>query len=77
MLEKYKVGEEIKGEITGITNFGAFLKFGKENLEGLIHISEISNEPIKDITKFLKIGQKVKAKIIEIIDERIYLSFIR
>jgi len=77
VLEKYKVGEEIKGEITGITNFGAFLKFGKENLEGLIHISEISNEPIKDITKFLKIGQKVKAKIIEIIDERIYLSFIR
>jgi len=77
VLEKYKVGEEVEGEITGITNFGAFFKFGKENLEGLIHISEISKEPVKDVTKFLKIEQKIKAKIIEIIDERIYLSLIR
>ncbi|MCD6500876.1 S1 RNA-binding domain-containing protein [bacterium] len=70
-LAKYRVGDIVEGKITGVTNFGAFLGFDK-NLEGLIHASEISET--KDPTEILKIGQKVKAKIIEIINNRIYLS---
>lgn len=72
-LVKYQVGDVVEGEITGVTNFGAFLGFG-ENSEGLIHVSEISDTENQDPTQILKIGQKVKAKIIELVDNRIYLS---
>lgn len=68
-----KVGDIIEGEISGVTSFGAFLRFG-ENLEGLIHVSEIPTEAVEDSDKVLKIGQKLKAKIIKIMDNRIYLS---
>lgn len=70
-LAEYRLGDIVEGKITGVTNFGAFLGFGK-NLEGLIQASEISEA--KDPTKILKIGQKVKAKVIEMTDNRIYLS---
>lgn len=72
-LTEYKVGDIIEGKITGVTNFGAFLGFG-ENLEGLVHASEISDVKSWTPTQILKIGQKVKAKIIEIVNNRIYLS---
>jgi len=72
-LQKYKVGDVVKGEITGVTNFGAFLKFG-EGLEGLIHASEISNKEAQRPTEILKVGDKVEAKIIEIANNRVYLS---
>jgi len=66
-MMSYKQGDEVKGEISGVTSFGAFLSFD-EGLEGLIPGSEIPEE------KALKIGQKVKAKITEIANNRIYLS---
>ena len=72
-LPQYKVGDVVEGKITGVTNFGAFLGFG-ENLEGLIRASEISDAKLQAPTQILKIGQKVKAKIIEIANNRIYLS---
>ncbi len=72
-LAEYKVGDIVEGKITGVTNFGAFMGFGR-NLEGLIHASEISDEENQDPTQILKIGQKVKAKIIELANNRIYLS---
>jgi small subunit ribosomal protein S1 len=72
-LANYKVGDVVEGEITGVTNFGAFLRFGKE-LEGLIHASEISEKEEKNPTKVLKVGEIVKAKIIEIANNRVYLS---
>lgn len=71
-LENYKQDDVVEGEISGITNFGAFLKFGT-GLEGLIHASEISNKEQLPADA-LKIGQKVKAKIIDIANSRIYLS---
>ena len=66
----------VDGEITGIVDFGAFLKFGKEGeeVEGLIHISEIDWQIIDDPSKFLKVGDKVKAKIIDISHGRASLS---
>jgi len=70
-LKKFEVGNVVDGEISGLTNFGAFLKFG-QGLEGLIHSSEIPEKDKKENT--LAIGKKVKAKIIEIVGSRIYLS---
>lgn len=73
VLKNYKVGEVVEGEITGITDFGAFVKFG-ENLEGLIHISELDWKIIEDPSEVVKVGEKVKAKIIEISGEKVSLS---
>jgi len=73
MLKNYKAGDEVEGEISGITNFGAFIKFG-ENLEGLIHISELDWKIIKDPSEVVKIGDKVKAKIIDISNGKVSLS---
>jgi len=72
-LQKYNVGDAIDGEITGVVNFGAFVKFG-EGLEGLIHISEIDWQLIEDPRDILKIGEKVKAKIIGIDGGKVSLS---
>ena len=74
IIKKYKVGDVTEGEITGVVNFGAFIKFGPENLEGLIHISELDWQLIEDPAEIIKVGEKVKAKIIEISNDKIFLS---
>ena len=74
ILKNYKVGDIVEGEISGILDFGAFCKFGPENLEGLIHISELDWQLIEDPSKIVKVGQKVKAKIIEILGNKVSLS---
>ncbi len=74
ILKNYKVGSIVEGEISGLVDFGAFIKFGKENLEGLIHISELDWKIIEDPSEVVKIGQKVKAKIIDISDAKVSLS---
>lgn len=71
-LEKYKVEDIIEGTITGIVDFGAFIKF--DELEGLIHISEMDWQIINNPTEIFKVGDKVKAKIIEIEGDRVSLS---
>ena len=68
------MGDVIDSEIIGIVDFGAFIKFGKENLEGLIHISELDWTIIEDPSRIVKIGQIVKAKIINISDDKVFLS---
>ena len=73
ILKNYKVGDIVGGEITGLVDFGAFIKFGEE-LEGLIHISELDWAIVENPSDFVKIGDKVKAKIIEIKDDRVSLS---
>ena len=62
-----EVGAVVEGEVTGITNFGAFLQL-PEGKVGLIHISEVSNVYVKDVHDFLKEHQKVKAKVLSIDD---------
>ena len=61
-----EIGAVVEGEVTGITNFGAFLQL-PEGKVGLIHISEVSNVYVKDIHDFLKEHQKVKAKVLSIL----------
>jgi len=74
ILNNYKVGDVVDGEITGITDFGAFMKFGEEGLEGLIHISELDWKIIEDPTEIVKVGGKLQAKIIDISSDKVSLS---
>lgn len=71
---KYKIGDEVEGEITSVVDFGAFMKFDEAGLEGLIHISEIDWTLIEDPREVLKPGDRVKAKIIDIRRDKISLS---
>jgi len=76
ILSQYKVGDVVEGKITGVVDFGAFIKFGAkgEEIEGLIHISEIDWQIIDDPSLFLKVGDKLKAQIIDISNSRASLS---
>jgi len=84
ILKNCKVGDIVEGEITGVVDFGAFIKFSlpslkqeKEEpieLEGLIHISELDWQLIEDPAEIVKVGQKVKAKIIDISNGKVSLS---
>lgn len=76
VLESYKVGDVVEGEVSALTSFGAFMKFG-QGLEGLIHISEIAWQRIDHPKDVLKIGDKVKAQIIQLDHSKIYLSMKR
>lgn len=73
--KEFKIGDVIEGEINRLTPFGAFLKLG-DDINGLIHLTEITGEAIKDPSEALKIGDKVKAKVITIepTEHRIGLS---
>lgn len=72
--KQYNVGDIIEGKITGLVDFGAFVTFDK-NQEGLVHISEIGWQRIDHPQDRLSIGDKTKAKIIEITnDSKISLS---
>lgn len=73
IIEKYKIGDDVEGEVTGVVDFGAFIKI-EEGLEGLVHISEINWSLVEDPRSFFKVGDKVRAKIIEIKDGKMSLS---
>ncbi len=66
------VGDTVKGIITGVIDFGAFVNV--DGIEGLIHISEISWERVDNPRDYVKVGQEVSAKIIGIDKERLSLS---
>jgi len=74
ILKNYKIGDIVEGEISAISDFGAFLKFGKENIEGLIHISQLDWQLVENPSEIVKVGQKIKAQIIEINNDKIFLS---
>jgi small subunit ribosomal protein S1 len=71
-LGALKIGEVVDGVITGVVDFGAFVKFG--DLEGLVHISELAWQRIENPKDIVKVGQRVKAKIISIDKGRVSLS---
>ncbi|HOV26724.1 MAG TPA: S1 domain-containing RNA-binding protein [Pseudobacteroides sp.] len=60
-----EVGKIVEGKISGITNFGAFIQL-PEGKTGLVHISEVAEEYVKDIRSHLKENQVVKVKIISV-----------
>ncbi len=73
IVAKYRLGSIVEGEITGIVDFGAFMKI-EEGLEGLIHISEMDWGLVDDPRKLFKVGERLKAQIIEIKDNKVSLS---
>lgn len=73
VIANYQVGTIVEGVVTAITDFGAFVSFN-DNLEGLVHISEIAWQRIDDPRKFLEPGQEIKAQIINIDGSKIFLS---
>ena len=68
LTREYKAGERFTGEVTKITDFGAFVKIGM-NTEGLVHISEIAPTRIEKVEQVLSVGDKIPV-IIKGIDER-------
>ncbi|MBI5400069.1 S1 RNA-binding domain-containing protein [Candidatus Saganbacteria bacterium] len=58
-----EIGAEIEGKITGVANFGAFVEL-PEGKTGLVHISQVADSYVKDISKHLKVGDIVKVKVL-------------
>lgn len=71
-FEKLKVGDTVKGVVTGVVDFGAFVNV--EGIEGLVHISEISWERVNNPGDYVKVGDNIEAKIIAIDKDRLSLS---
>lgn len=60
-----EVGSIVEGKVTGITNFGAFVQLD-EGKTGLVHISEVALEYVKDIHDHIKVNDQVKVKVVSI-----------
>lgn len=73
IVGKYSVGDELDTTVAGIVDFGVFLKI-EDGLEGLVHISELDWGLVEDPRALFKIGDKARAKVIEIKDGKISLS---
>lgn len=75
-IKKLKGGEEFEAEITQVVPFGLFakVKIEDEEIEGLIHISEVSWQKVEDLTKLYKVKDKVKVKVISVENGRVQFS---
>ena len=71
-FEELKVGTVVTGTVTGIVDFGVFVNV--DGIEGLVHISEVSWQRVNNLGDFVKVGDKVEAKIISIDKDRLSLS---
>jgi S1 RNA binding domain protein len=60
-----EVGSKLQGKVTGITNFGAFVEL-PDGSTGLVHISEVADNYVKDINDHLKVGDQVEVKVINV-----------
>lgn len=63
-----EVGSIVDGKVTGLTSFGAFVDLG-EGKKGMVHISEVASEYVKEIGDHLTVGQDVKVKILSVGDD--------
>jgi ribosomal protein S1 len=68
----YQVGQKVTGKITGIVDFGLFVDIGE--LEGLVHISQVSWQRINNLKDHFRVGQEVEAEIVNIDGGRVSLS---
>jgi 4-hydroxy-3-methylbut-2-enyl diphosphate reductase len=71
-LSKLKIGDVVNGTVTGVVDFGVFVKFG--DLEGLVHISELAWQRIENPKNLVHVGDTVQTKIIAIDKGRVSLS---
>lgn len=73
IVNKYKIGQIVEGEVKSLADYGAFVKI-EDGLNGLIHISELSSKLVKDPSKIVSVGDKIKVMIISISDEDRHLG---
>ncbi|WP_027964459.1 S1 domain-containing RNA-binding protein [Halalkalibacillus halophilus] len=62
-----EVGSKLRGKVTRITNFGAFVQL-PDGATGLVHISEVANKYVKDINEHLAVGDEVDVKVLNVED---------
>lgn len=67
-MTKYKIGSIVEGSVTGIENYGAFINLD-DYYSGLIHISEISHGFVKDINNYVKLGDTIRVRVVDVDDE--------
>jgi len=73
-LKKYQIGQTIEGDITGVMEFGIFVRFGSDSVEGLIPVAQIDAARGQNLSENFKIGQKISARIVEISNGKVFLS---
>jgi small subunit ribosomal protein S1 len=73
--ERYKIGDVLTGKVSKVASFGAFVQLA-DDIDGLVHISQISNERVEKVKDVLKVGQEVTARVIKVdkTERRIGLS---
>src|SRR5438067_1510230 len=73
--QKYKIGDLVKGNVTKLASFGAFVQL-QDDIDGLVHISQLSEEHVAKVKDVLKVGQQVEARVIKVdkVECRIGLS---
>lgn len=67
------IGSIVEGRVTGITNFGAFIDLG-DGITGLVHISEVADSYVRDVSEHVKENETIKVKVIAIENGRVGLS---
>ena len=73
MSSKYKEGKIVTGCVTGIEDYGVFVNFD-DYYTGLIHISEVSKLFVRNINDYVKLGQQIRCKILEVNDDEKHLK---
>ena len=73
--QRYKIGDLVKGKVTKLASFGAFVQLA-DDIDGLVHISQLSEERVDKVKDILKVGQEVEARVIKVdrTERRIGLS---
>ncbi len=75
LLTKYEVGQTVDGMVSGLADFGIFMRFvDNPQIEGLVHISEIDHRVIDNPKEVMKLNETAKVKIIDIREGRVFLS---
>lgn len=72
-IKKYKIGEVVDGVVEGVVEYGAFVRID-DGINGLIHISELSDKLVRDPSDIVSVGQKVKVSILSISETERHLS---
>jgi len=69
MTDKFEAGQVLEGKVTGIQPYGAFVALNDE-VQGLVHISEVTHGFVQDINEHLKVGDTVKVKVLNVDEQK-------